>query len=390
MRLLLAVALAFAGLATPGFAQDEGEERVSHGCKRCNHRGVVACKKHDEGELAEEAEVQFCAVAARCEDCAGTFMVDCGFCIGGPDSLDLERRRGRMEGILKASIAPEKLLERELAWIRTAHFDLVVDVDYLKNGTKKLDAHEFLHRLAREAEAAAAMLDEHLKAKPHNYGRASIYFWEDLKDHREVNRELLGTNTDTGMKLYGPKPKASSWTDSKGLEGKALNVAANGVHIGIHLLLSSAFRGEWIGDKKAGWFDVGAAHWYEEQIFKRTATYCVDEANADLNYKNGQWRSAVRADLSKNKDSILPELTRELSGTLWEEEHALSWSLYDWLVTVHPDAVKPFLMGFKDGKEMRELCRKELDMTLRQVEDAWRAWVAETYPTRDPKVRKHL
>jgi hypothetical protein len=47
-------------------------------------------------------------------------------------------------------------------------------------------------------------------------------------------------------------------------------------------------------------------------------------------------------------------------------------------------------MGFKDGKEMRELCRKELDMTLRQVEDAWRAWVAETYPTRDPKVRKRL
>jgi hypothetical protein len=324
MRILLAAALALAGLATPGFAQEEGEERVSDGCKRCNHRGVVACKKHDEDELAEEAEVQFCAVAARCEDCAGTFMVDCGFCIGGPDSLDLERRRGRMEGILKASIAPEKLLERELAWIRTAHFDLVVDVDYLKNGTKKLDAHEFLHHLARETEAAAAMLDGHLKAKPHNYGRASIYFWEDIKDHRKVNRELLGTNTDTGMKLYGPKPKASSWTDSKGLEGKALNVAANGVHIGIHLLLSSAFRGEWIGDKKAGWFDVGAAHWYEEQIFKRTATYCVDEANADLNYKNGQWRSAVRADLAKNKDTILPELTRELSGTLWEEEHALS------------------------------------------------------------------
>lgn len=389
MKYIVATLFLWASCLIAATGQEE-TERVSDGCKRCNHRGVVECKRHDEADIALEEGVDFCAIAARCEDCGGTFQVDCGFCIGGPDSLPLERRRGRIAGILKGGVPPEKLLERPLPWVRTPHFDLVVDVEYLKNGSKRLDAHEFLHHLARESEAAASMLDQHLKAKPHHYGRAKIYFWESLADHKKVNRELLGTNTESGMKLYGPKPAASSWTGAKGLQGKALNVAANGVHIGIHLLLSSAFRGEWIGDKKAGWFDVGAAHWYEEQRFQRTATYCVDEANADLNYKNGQWRTVIKSELAKRKETLLPELSKELSGTLWEEEHALSWSLYDWLVTEHPDSVKAFLMGFKDGKEMRDICRKELDMTLRQVEDAWRTWVAETYPARNPKARKRL
>jgi len=389
MRTALALLLAVACLAFPGHAQEE-PARVSDGCKRCNHQGVVPCKRHDEKDLAREQAVVFCAIAARCEDCGGTYQVDCPFCVSGPESLPNEQRRARLQAILKSGIKPEKVLERPLPWIRTEHFDLVVDVESLKNGTKRLSAHDFLHKLATETEAAAAMLDQHLGAKPRQYVRASLYFWESREDHHKINRELLGTNTYSAMKLYGARPAASSWTGAKGLEGKALNVAANGVHIGIHLLLSSAFRAEWIGNKKAGWFDVGAAHWYEEQRFHRTATYCVDEANADLNYKNGQWRSAIRSVLAKRKETLLPELSRELSGTMWEDEHALAWSLYDWLVTVHPQTTKAFLIGFKDGKEMREICRKELDMSLRQVEDAWRAWVAETYPTRDPKVRKRL
>jgi hypothetical protein len=116
----------------------------------------------------------------------------------------------------------------------------------------------------------------------------------------------------------------------------------------------------------------------------------MDEANSDLDWKGGQWRVAIKEWLAKKTDPILPALVQKLPGTLWPEEHGLSWSLYDWVVAAHPAALKPLLMGFKDGKEARDLFREHLGVTIPQAEAAWRAWVQETYPVRDPKARKKL
>ncbi|MFT7517785.1 MAG: hypothetical protein ACI84O_001586, partial [Myxococcota bacterium] len=94
--------------------------------------------------------------------------------------------------------------------------------------------------------------------------------------------------------------------------------------------------------------------------------------------------------LRKNKDSILPKLTQLTSGILEEEQHALAWSLYDYIVANHPQALKPLLMGYKSDIETRVLFKTHLEMTIMQVEAAWRAWVAETYPTKDLKPRKKV
>jgi hypothetical protein len=164
----------------------------------------------------------------------------------------------------------------------------------------------------------------------------------------------------------------------------------NAVHVSIHLMLSSVHQVSWIGNKKAGWFDVGAAHWYEDKLFARVATYCIDEANSGLHYENGQWRVAMKKYLRKNKTYILPTLTQLTSGVLEEEQHALAWSFYDYVVANHPAALKPMLLGYKNDVESRVLFKKHLEMNIMQVEDAWRAWVAETYPAKDLKPRKKV
>lgn len=366
------------------------EEAPDGGCRSCAMSGVRECKQHP-AELAEfERGVRYCSVAARCPDCGGALTVDCGRCADGPES---PRREGRIEACkrwLEAGCDPEKIFARPLVRVETEHFEIVLDAP-LKEGSRTLDPHEFAHHLARELEALAATLDAHYGATANSYsGRTRIWYWREAADHARVSREIFGRNVESAMKFYTRSPASSAWTGDRGLEGKALNVAMNACHVAAHLMMSSLFRQEWLNDKKAGWFDEGAGHWYEEHRFQRTATYCMDEANADLDWKGGQWRVAIKDWLAKKTDPILPELVQKLPGTLWPEEHGLSWSLYDWVVAEHPQALKPLLMGFKDGREPRDLFREHLGLTVPEAEAAWRAWVAATYPARDPKARKKL
>lgn len=361
------------------------------GCNSCEHRGVEDCDRHSKEELAWEAEVLFCSEAARCEDCGGALVVDCPRCAEGPESDALETRLRRIRHWTEVGCEPERLLQRPLVRVETAHFEVVIAADELKYGSKHWSAHRVAHALAREAEAAALLLDEHFGAEPTDYsGKTRLWYFGEAEDHFRVNREIFGRNVEAAMKFYGPRPASSAWTGDKGLEDEVMAVVMNGVHVGVHLLLSSLFRPEWLQDKKAGWFDVGAAHYYEIERFRRTATYCLDEANTDLDWKQGKWRAPIRSLLARRRDPILPDLLQELPGTLWEEEHALSFSLFDYVVHVHPEALKPLLLGFKRGGQARDLIREHLHTSVPALEESWRKWVAETYPTRDPKPRKKL
>lgn len=379
--------LALAFFACP----QEPAPEADGGCKYCDHRGVLDCTRHHKDLLPLEQQVLFCSIAARCKDCSGSLLVDCKRCDDGPESLERLRRIGRVEGFLKDPSPAEELLERALPRVVTEHLEVIVDVDRLKDGSKKYDGHHMTHLAAAEAEKAAQLLDGHFQAKPHHYARrARIWYWGKQADHILVNAEILKVNSTSSHSLYGQEPVGSAWTGEKGLDDKAMLVASNAVHKGVHLMLSNLHRTEWLGNKKAGWFEVGAAHWYEDHLFLRISTYCIDEANADKDYAGGRWRVAIRKHLAKESAAILPPLMAKVSGTLWEEEHALSWSLYDYLVAEHPKALKPMLMDFKDRKEARDLFREHLGMGIPQVEQAWRDWVAANYPSKDPKPRKKL
>ena len=378
-------------LAAALFSPQVDSDTIGTGCEYCKNRGVKLCDNHDKRLLPLEEQVLYCSIAASCEDCSGALLVDCVRCNGGPDNALLERRLLRFERFANSPAGPENLFQRPLTRVVSEHFDLIIDVEKLKDGSRKMNAHQVAHAMAVELEKAAALLNQDFQVESHQTAKRSrIWYWGDLKDHRRVNLELLKSKTDQGMSMYGVAPATSAWAGSTGLQFKALPIVSNAVHKGTHLRLSNLFRTEWIGNKKAGWFDVGAAHYYEDRIFQRISTYCIDEANSDLDYEGGKWHVAMRRYLAKHKESLLPELLSQISGTLREEQHAVAWCLFDYVVSVHPEALKPMLLGFKDREQSRDLFREHLGMSVLEVERAWRAWVADTYPIKDPKPRKKL
>lgn len=384
------IALSLLALASSAGAQVDPND-VGNGCQVCHLTGVKKCKKHPLSLAEAEGEVIYCSVATSCKDCTGALLVDCKKCSGGPGNVEMETLQLRAKRFKENPTPAEQLFDRELVRVVTAHFDIIIDSEKIKDGSTRMSAHEVAHALASEAEKAAAMLDEQFGAKLHHYSRRSrIWFWGDPKDHLLVNQKVLGTNNGTAFKLFGPDPAYSAWTKERGLENKGLAIVSNGVHIGVHLLLSNLYQNQWIGNFKAGWFENGAAHYYENKLFQQITTYCIDEADANLDYEHGRWHVPVRKYLTKNKKALLPSLLSKISGTMWGEEHALAWSLYDWVATVHPKALKPLLVGYKERKQTRDLFKSHLGMTVQQVETAWRAWVFETYPVKNPKPRKKL
>ena len=81
LPLLIAATLMPFGVA---LAQDDG-------CRRCDHRGMVACGEHPEYEVG----VLYCNVAAACELCGGSLLVDCKYCDGGCNLQWRTDRNGR-------------------------------------------------------------------------------------------------------------------------------------------------------------------------------------------------------------------------------------------------------------------------------------------------------
>ncbi len=388
MIFLAAIAL----LSCPQLDEDDAKPEIdiSVGCKECGFMGAEDCDNH--GKLFEaEQGVDYCWLATQCEDCLGTLLADCNKCESGPLYIKRQRELGKQERFRNSTTQPATLFERELPRIISKHFDICVTAEKMKNGSKNMNTHQLIHAMATECEASATLFDEHFQAQPYSYSnRARLWYFTDAKDHQEVCIEILGSNGGADLKFYGVKPAVSSFSNGYGLGNDALEVVRNAVHVSIHLMLSSVHQVGWIGNKKAGWFDIGAAHWYEDKLFARVATYCVEEANSGLHYENGKWRVAMKKHLRKNKDYILPRLTQLTSGVLEEEQHALAWSLFDYMVANHPEALKPMLLGYKNGVESRVLFKKHLEMNIMQVEDAWRGWVAETYPLKDLKPRKRV
>ncbi len=101
--------------------QDIDSASILEGCRRCDFRGVVACKGHPK-ELAEmESQVEFCSVAAQCEDCFGSFLLACAKCEGGPQTDGMLKRREAIAQYAQSQSALEKFLESSLIRVQTAH-----------------------------------------------------------------------------------------------------------------------------------------------------------------------------------------------------------------------------------------------------------------------------
>lgn len=366
------------------------QEKQLEGCRRCDERGVVECKRH-RGELLElEAQVDFCSTAARCRDCAGALLLPCSRCDGGPDTAGMLARRDEIATWLKQEHQLEKFLGKQLVYMETAHLQLASDVEELRDGKKKISGHVLLHRVARDAEQSAELIDRHFGATSKDYrARMMLWFWGSQQTHRQVMENFLGSGSAGDFKWLGRDPRFSVNCKDSSFQLRAPTLHSLGVHNAAHMLISNLFSEIWIGDMGGGWFDSGSAHWYEEKIFNRVDNYCIDELDFIATWKNGEWRAALRKYLSRpGEDAILPRLLRQQTGAMMPRDHALAWSFWDWLATNHTTTLAPILKGLKLRRPERELFAEHLKMDVRQAETAWIEWVTATYPKKEPKRKR--
>ena len=370
----------------PGAGGPAAQEPAPPGCRRCQYRGVVDCKLHDEELRALEPTV-LCSEAAACPQCAGALVVDCERCDGGPESAAMLARRAELAAWAAQQHEVEVFLGRRLQRIDTLHLELVASIDTLwlpGRKTKPVDGHHFLHCVARDGERAAALIAGHYGAQREDYRAAMrLWYWQEMADHKRIMADFLGSASTGDFKTLGRTPLFSVCTADQVFKDDAVSLHTLAVHNIAHMLLSNLTREEWIGDLGAGWFDAGAAHWYEEAIFGRHRHYCVTEAPYPFNWNDGLWRAELRKLLDKEQASILPALVRKQTGELMDHEHAKAWSFYDWLVANHPQALAPMLLGLKDRQPARELFAEHLGMSVPDAETAWRSWVVSTYPKKE-------
>jgi hypothetical protein len=422
MRISILVLMILPLLAPSTLAQNDG-------CRKCDERGVVLCKKHDDDMHLYERQVQFCSTAAGCKECFGTLLVDCERCDGGPDSGKIPERKAEIEQWM----AEERMaqhLGRPVPVVETPHFKLVVDTGTLKEGKKKkIDGHVVMHRVANDVEQAARLLGEHfllqgtevreasrlrkaaeaftagevLEEEPASesdnpgsampasaqrdyFSKMRMWIWKNPDDHQNVMAKFLGSSSTGDFKMLGKDPVFSVWTEKE--FGTVPGVRRLFTHNATHMLLSNLYGMLWTGDLGGGWFDAGSAHWYEYKIHELSVNYCIEEATIPLDFHGGVWRAPIRKWLKKDQTRFLPVLIKKNTGAMELPEQALCWSFYDYLIANHVESLPILQQGLKRKEEARKLLTDALGMRLLAIEDEWRAWVAATYPLKGDKPKE--
>ncbi len=375
------------------------------GCRRCDKRGVVPCTDHTDEILAHEQEVLFCSLVSTCELCMGALLTDCKHCDGGPDDHLIAARQAEVATWMENQ-AMAKYLGRPLPAVETERYQLVVDTGPLKQGKKLIDGHVIMHRAAQDVLEVERLIGEHFalegsearaaqeaggdtsnanQFKRDYSNKMRMWIWKDPADHQKVMAEFLGSSSTGDFKLLGRAPVFSVWTENP--FNTEPGVRRLFTHTAPHMLLSNLYEPNWTGDTGGGWFDAGSAHWYEYEVHGLSVNYCIEEATLPLDFHGGVWRAPIRKWLKREKTPFLPKLLPKNTGAMELPEQALCWSFYDWLIAEHVEALPKIQQGLKRKESSRDLLKDTLGMPILTIEEAWREWVAATYPTKGDKPR---
>jgi len=132
-----------------------------------------------------------------------------------------------------------------------------------------------------------------------------------------------------------------------------------------------------------GWLDGGFAHYYERRESEEHNFFCLVSADPPKEFLRGNWRRKIRHMVYRNKDPSLggwceKTYAQQLSGT----EHALAWSIVDWLVQTNPVRLGK-LMDIAARNEGRPSCSQAIQevfgVDAYQLHDRWRAYVLKEY-----------
>jgi hypothetical protein len=403
----LVLALSFAGTVpfarlpaqvpagTPA-AKEQPLPRVE--CPNCKSTGTRQCRHHRKG-LEREADVLFCSVLADCGTCHGALALDCPRCKNpGVEAALAARlaavgawRQGRRDAVEKftKTAGPAASAASGLLHAKTKHFELSFSIKPLKVDKlrHKPDTHELMHIYLDRFEKLYADFCEVFGYEEKDFVvPVELYMFHDQADHLEIcpRKTGMGAGGGSGRKYMGDKMVFSMWMMPSELrDDDDLNRYM--VHHVTHLLLNHARPHTWIYNKGHGWIDGGIAHWFEMRHGGLCTNFCYEELPLDpgQGYKGGHWRVAVRQLVDSGDPAPFSEVYSVNVDQLGLEEHALSFSYVDFLITVHGGPkLRELVTLIKDKVETRDALQKVYGLTPLSFEDKWRSWVKKAYPKR--------
>ncbi|QDV05661.1 hypothetical protein Poly30_11600 [Planctomycetes bacterium Poly30] len=141
------------------------------------------------------------------------------------------------------------------------------------------------------------------------------------------------------------------------------------------------------------WITEGAAHWFERQYNPKFNTFDAAEGAAAEMSSKADWKPEAKKIVSSGKAPTFASLINlRTFAELELDHHFMTWSIFDYMMTVHPEFVKKYfdrLSGLKNAEgyddysrfedEQRLVFKEVLDMNYREFDLAWQAWVLETY-----------
>ena len=349
-------------------------------CSICSGTGRVPCSEHRSAELARESNAILCSFYAGCARCSATGSVDCTSC--GQAQSDA----GRAARELRAAVA-KRLAELESAAGRpvlaaaSAHFDLVCELEPMRAGGKKRSRHELLHLyLDRLEETYRAYLDFFALADADITARSQILLWATKVDHEKAGKALCDYATPDVEYKRGIAAISSIWFDGRKLkDDEALH--RDVVHHAVHGLMNAQPPVAWTGKLRMGWADEGLSLWFEDRLLGAATGFCF-WLEEDPAMRNANLRPAVRKLLDADRKLDFERLLTLDTVDMTREEQTLGFALVDYLAARDAALLKRLLERMRARTPSRDAFKEVYGLTLEQLEAAWRAWVAENYPSR--------
>lgn len=138
------------------------------------------------------------------------------------------------------------------------------------------------------------------------------------------------------------------------------------------------------------WLRAGLAHVLEREVWPEFNTFDISEGGEEIETYESDWLKEAREHVAAGEQSSLARLSsKENYSDLTFGDHLTSWSMMQYLVHVHPDALAKILgrlaglvneQGYPDGSDMpehqREAFREFLGMPYPLFDESWKTWLA--------------
>jgi hypothetical protein len=351
-------------------------------CKKCKGTGTLECKEHPRSDRGLEGNVLYCSHVDGCEPCGGTGLLSCPKC--EREDVDTELAARRAEYILareRLAVLDEEM-GRPLPKAESEHFVLVWDIESMKVGKRRLDAHQLLHLYVDRLEELFDQYCEVLGASPDEFERKSrIFVWGLEGDQREGSLRFCTMGQPGPVKLMGQHPTYSV-CGAKGFFDTEEQLHRHVIHSVTHLLLSHQEPQGWIGNLKGGWADAGLAHWMEYERWELCDVYCYQEQDVPSDFRGGRWKPKVRKLVATGKAPSAAGVFVQNVDTLSGLQHAVSLSFVDYLLELDGERFSQLVKQLKAKVPTRDALKEVFGLSVLEFERDWQAWVLETYPTK--------